>query len=222
MGGGARRDRCGPLRASGTGGRWALVMGHVLLKQWVSTRHGMSGLEEHLKPSSGQICFLSSRSSSDQNLQVPKTSMQSHSRESGVVDPEPLTTACCGPTIPGAPQNALSLSMPLPTDGQTGAQRGQRLARSHLASMARPPSLAHTQLRHHACPVGMLQTRGPGNAHPGGPCAHRTPSVKSSGGKQPQKSTRQSTHVEEIGLVPLAEEPLCRHVLQLLPRDTAA
>lgn len=50
----------------------------------------------------------------------------------------------------------------------------------------------------------------------------RTPSVKSSGSKQPRKSTRQSTHVEEIGLVPLAEEPLCRHVLQLLPRDTAA
>lgn len=48
------------------------------------------------------------------------------------------------------------------------------------------------------------------------------PSVKSSGNKQPWKSTRQSTHVEEIGLVPLAEEPLCRHVLQLLPRDTAA
>lgn len=36
------------------------------------------------------------------------------------------------------------------------------------------------------------------------------------------KATRQSTHVEEIGLVPLAEEPLCWHVLQLLPRDTAA
>lgn len=31
-----------------------------------------------------------------------------------------------------------------------------------------------------------------------------------------------STHVEEIGLVSLAEEPLCRHVPQLLPRDTAA
>lgn len=30
------------------------------------------------------------------------------------------------------------------------------------------------------------------------------------------------TYVEEIGLVPLTEETLCRHVLQLLPWDTAA
>lgn len=61
------------------------------------------------------------------------------------------------------------------------------------------------------CPLRVMQTPDQGASL-----------LRRSGSKQPRKSTRQSTHVEEIGLVPLAEEPLCRHVLQLLPWDTAA
>jgi hypothetical protein len=61
------------------------------------------------------------------------------------------------------------------------------------------------------CPLRVMQTPDQGVSL-----------VRRSGSKQPRKSTGQSTHVEEIGLVPLAEEPLCRHVLQLLPWDTAA
>lgn len=40
--------------------------------------------------------------------------------------------------------------------------------------------------------------------------------------KAPCLQPRQSTYVEEVGLVPLTEETLCWHVPQLLPGETAA
>ena len=78
------------------------------------------------------------------------------------------------------------------------------------------PSLAHSRLRHPARPLRMPPSRLPRGHVP------RPRPMTGASSPQPRKSTRQSTHVEEIGLVPLAEEPLCRHVLQLLPRDTTA
>lgn len=95
---------------------------------------------------------------------------------------------------------------PLPAMGSNVRSSSASTAHLSLAPSPAPPCLPED-----------AQTHGLG-APPG---SVRTP-LAESGGEQPGKSTRQSTHVEEIGLVPLAEEPLCRHVLQLLPRDTAA
>lgn len=116
------------------------------------------------------LLFLSSRPGFSQNLQVPQTTRRAHGAALGKQGwgcAAPLTTACHGSRIPGAPENTPSLSMPLLKDGQTGAQMRQRHARSHSASTAPLPRLAHSRLRHPACPLRMPQTRGPGNAHTG-------------------------------------------------------
>lgn len=153
----------------------------------------------HSEPSTGHTRFLcSSTAPANPGAQAP-TGGAGH----GPGNPRTET--------PVRPRSPAKLPRPLPQ-----VPGGAATCQEPLDKQGALPSLARSRLRHPAGPLRMPPSRLP-RGH-----FLRPPPMTGASSPQPRKSTRQSTHVEEIGLVPLAEEPLCRHVLQLLPRDTTA
>lgn len=150
------------------------MTGHVLAKGWVSMPHRTSMLEGHRKPSTVQTCFSGSRHGFSQNLLGAQDHMGANGAapEEQTMSLEPLHHCLLLPQNAWSSREHRAYPCLYPTDRQTSAQRVQRLARSHSASTAPLPSLAHSRLRHPARPLRMPQSRGPGNTRPGRPFAH--------------------------------------------------